>query len=257
MFSFLKKRRRERLKTTPTPSFWRDLLQDEVPYFNKLLPEDQEELINHMKVFLAEKEFSGALGFVVTDHVKLIIAAYACILLLHRKTDYYPLLDLIVIYPEAYIATVKRDHNGVCVVTREARLGESWPWGTLVLSWSAIRADICHTGSSRNLIFHEFAHQLDQESGQSDGAPVLDKSSQYQGWANILSFEYKKLIYDIERDHKHFFDDYAATSPAEFFAVITEYFFDRPLKFKKKHPQLYQQLTTFYQQDPARRYDQI
>lgn len=118
MFDFFQSHRRKKILARPTPPSWIETLRTEVPYYSFLPEDDRLELLDDMKIFLAEKEFVGALNFEVTDEIKLIIAAYACMLLRHRKTDYYPLLDTIVVYPGVYVASVEKNDHGVHVVTQ-------------------------------------------------------------------------------------------------------------------------------------------
>ena len=252
MFSFLKQRRRERLRTQPFPSAWLAIIERNVPIYDRLPEADQQELQGHIQVFLAEKLFEGCGGLELTDEIKVTIAAQACLLLLHRETDYYPRLITILVYPHAYVArSVVSIGGGAVLESETARLGEAWKDGLVVLSWDDVRQGASDLHDGHNVVLHEFAHQLDQQDGSADGAPILEHRSQYVTWARVLSEEYEQLRRDAEHGHKNVLDKYGATNPAEFFAVATECFFEKPIQLRRKHPQLYEELKAYYRQDPA------
>jgi MtfA peptidase len=251
----LKRRRRQRIRNQPFPPEWLEIVKKNVPYYNQLSTDDQTELQRHIQVFLAEKKFEGCGGQEITDEVRVTIAAQACILLLHRDTDYYPSLRTILVYPHHYYSPGERRlPDGTVSEAPQGRLGESWYRGPVVLSWDDVLQGAYDYHDAHNVVFHEFAHQLDNESGAGDGAPRLPRNSMYIAWARVMSTEYKHLIDEIMHHHKTDLDTYGATNPAEFFAVITEYFFERPKQLKRLHPELYEQLTLFYQQDPTERF---
>lgn len=132
------------------------------------------------------------------------------------------------------------------------RLGESWHQGLVILAWDAVRSGTMNASDGRNVVLHEFAHQLDQEDGVADGAPDLDAKDR-KGWAEVLGAEYADL-----KDHVHVgrasdIDEYGATNPAEFFAVVTEMFFEQGQRLLDHHPELYERFQSFYKQDPASR----
>ena len=182
----------------------------------------------------------------------MTIAAHACILLLHRTTDYYPGLYTIIVYPGTYVAQrAVREPIGIVTERTETRLGESSSRGAVVLSWDAVEAAASDVGDCRNVVLHEFAHQLDAEDGSVDGAPVLADRSRYVVWARILGREYERLRRDTALGRQTVLDRYGATSPVEFFAVTTECFFTRPELLKAGHPELYGELRDYYQQDPV------
>jgi Mlc titration factor MtfA (ptsG expression regulator) len=252
MFGF-KTRRRNRLRSRLFPRSWLEILQRNVPYYTRLSPAEQQELQGDIQVFIAEKNFEGCGGLEMTDEIKVTIAAYACILLLHLQHDYYPRLQSILVYPDAYpVPAVQRVMGNIVVEGHEMRAGESWQTGAVVISWNHVLHRPTDPGGSRNVALHEFAHQLDQEKGVADGAPVLPKSSMYGAWARILSREYQALSEAADADRPTLLDKYGATNPAEFFAVVTEYFFEQPQQIKERHPELYEELKLYYGQDPAR-----
>ena len=132
-----------------------------------------------------------------------------------------------------------------------ARLGEAWKDGVVVLSWDDVRRGASDLHDGQNVVLHEFAHQLDQQDGSADGAPILEHRSQYLTWARVLRHDFEQLRSDTEQGRSDVLDAYGATSPAEFFAVATECFFEKPLALRARHPLLYEQLQSFYRQDPA------
>jgi len=247
-----KKKRRERLRKTPLSPGQIAIIERSVPYYRLLPAPDREELCGLIQIFLAEKRFEGCDGFQITDEVRLSIAAQATILLLHRETDMYPLLQSILVYPETFVAPVTiHEPGGIVVEDEEERDGESWDTGALVLSWSEVVESAADPRDGYNVVFHEFSHQLDDEWGVADGAPSLSEKSMYDEWESVLGAEYDALVKAVERGRETFLDEYGAESPAEFFAVVTEYFFELPAELKARHPALYEQLRLYYEQDPA------
>jgi Mlc titration factor MtfA (ptsG expression regulator) len=248
-----KSHRRAALRAQPLPDAWSAILAANVPYVAKLPPADRTELEGHLKVFLAEKKFEGCGGLELTDEIRVTIAAQACRLLLHRETDYFPELDVILVYPHAYVAkTSAYLAGGLSVDDQQARLGQSAA-GVVVLTWDEVRRDATDVHDGHNVTLHEFAHQLDQEDGAADGAPVLGSRAMYTAWAHVLGDEFAQLVDDVDKHRRTDIDAYGATNPAEFFAVVTEMFFEKPEPLKRRHPQLYEQLALFYHQDPAAR----
>jgi Mlc titration factor MtfA (ptsG expression regulator) len=142
--------------------------------------------------------------------------------------------------------------DGVVAEGPDVRMGESWHHGSVVLSWDDVRRSAADINDGHNVVFHEFAHQLDSSGGRRDSTPVLRDRSTYIAWARILQKDYQKLQQDVSSNHNTLLDEYGATNPAEFFAVATESFFERPKDLQTLHRELYEELKFFYQQDPAR-----
>lgn len=230
----------------PFPLEWEAILKKNVILYEKLPAFLREELHGHIHIFLEEKSFEGCGGMVVTDEVRVTVAGLACILLLNRETTHYKELETVLVYPTAYFANEEQRRDGV------VHLGESWAHGTVVLSWCDVTRSAKDLRDGCNLVLHEFAHQLDQEDGSADGVPALELESQYITWAKVLSKEYQQLVKRTQKGQKSLIRDYGATNAAEFFAVITELFFERPQKLKEKHPELYLELKRFYHLDPVR-----
>jgi Mlc titration factor MtfA (ptsG expression regulator) len=248
-----RKWRRQRLLASAMPPAWLGIVERNVPYYDLLPGEQKRQLQGLTQIFLDEKYFEGCGGLALTDEIRVTIAAEGCVLLLGRVTDIYPKLRSVLVYPHAYVAEVAaRQPDGTVVEGWQGRLGESWTQGYVVLSWEDVLHGIARIHEGRNVVLHEFAHQLDNESGTSEGAPLLPESSMYADWARVLGAEYKSLCDSVERGETTFLDPYGTVSPAEFFAVATEFFFELPMEMERRHAELYEQLRRFYKQDPAR-----
>lgn len=246
-----KYRRRQQLRQQPFPEPWRQILKRRMPYFRRMPPDLQLQLKKHIQVFLAEKIFVGCDGVVVTDEMRVTIAAQACLLLLNRKTDYYPQLSQILIYPSAFIVNKPQaDASGLVTEQRRVLSGESWQQGQVILSWQDTLADAEVDDDGRNVVIHEFAHQLDQENGPANGAPILARSEHYQSWSATMQREFQRLQQMTAHGVASLLNPYGATNPAEFFAVVSEVFFERPHELAAQHPALYGELSRYYRLDP-------
>lgn len=254
IFDFWKKRRRDKVAAQPFPEEWRAILARNVPRLSQLSEEERHRLEQKILVFLDEKPFEGCGGLEITDEIRVTIAAEACLLLLGRDDDDdYPDLDTILVYPSTFVAKTEQRAGAVVIEGPSARLGESWRRGLVVLAWDDVLRGARRPSDGHDVVLHEFAHQLDTEDGAADGAPLLPQRAMYQTWARVLGAEYERLIEDDERGRATVLDTYGATSPAEFFAVATEAFFEKPRQLKERHGELYEQLRAFYRQDPAAR----
>ncbi len=244
-------RRRRQLREQPFPDAWRQILRRRLPYYRRLPPDLQMQLKKHMQIFLAEKVFVGCAGLTVTEEMRVTIAAQACLLLLNRPTDYYPQLSQILIYPSAFVVN-RAETNVAGLVSDTARVlsGESWQQGQVILSWHDTQVGASDPADGRNVVLHEFAHQLDQENGQANGSPRLAHSGQYPRWAEVLSAEFAALQLRARHGVPSLIDGYGASNPAEFFAVVTEHFFEQPAELASQHPALYQEFRQFYRVDP-------
>jgi MtfA peptidase len=249
---FFKKWRRKKVRQQAFPPEWLAMLEQRVPFYGRLSVLDKEELKQHILVFLAEKHFFDCGGLTITDEIKVTIAAQACVLLLHRETDYYPGLHSILVYPAAYVAkATRRLEGGIVEEGYDVRLGESWHHGSVVLSWDDVRRGSADVRDGHNVVFHEFAHQLDSSEGQGDSSVVLQQKSTFIAWARVLHKNFVKLQQDLSSNRPTLLGSYAGQDPAEFFAVATEYFFERPKDLQRTYPDLYQELSNFYHQNPA------
>lgn len=250
MFGFFKKRRRVRWRSQPLPSPWRALLERHVPYYG-ILPEGlRDELDGHLQVILHEKNFEGCGGLQLTDRMRLTVAAYAGLLLLCRDTGYYPLLHSVLIYPSAFVVNhPEEDDLGIVDEEEDIQEGESWDVGAVILSWKDILRDT-RAFDGRNVILHEFAHQLFDA-----GELHLDDPGAQAEWTKVLEAHFERHVHQVERRRKTFIDPYGAENSSEFFAVITEAFFEMPEALRENHPELYEQLCLYYRQNPVRYFD--
>jgi len=252
VFDFLRRRRHARIAKQPFPEAYSEYLRARVPYAARLDGAALEKLHDLILVFLEEKSFDGAGGLELTDEMRVVVAAQACILLLGwDEPEVYPDLARVVVYPSAYKATRKAMNGAVLQESDEVRLGESWDRGVVVLAWSAVTSGAADVKDGHNVVFHELAHQLDQQFGDADGAPELHDGMSYREWSTTLGSEFANLEAKAEDGRPTLLDHYGATNPAEFFAVATETFFEKPQQMKTRKPELYAQLAAFYRQDPA------
>ena len=214
--------------------------------------DDRRELLGHTQVLLEEKHFEGCGGLELTDEIRVTVAAQASVLLLHRDTDYYPRLTSILIYPTAYVVPGERPvGGGVWEESDEVRLGHTAPrLGALLVAWDDALRGARDVDDGENVVLHEFAHQLDFEDFVADGTPLLE-SRQYASWGRVLGAEYEALRQASDDAAPTLIDQYGSQNPAEFFAVVTELFFERPQAFRQRHPALYEELRAFYHQDPT------
>jgi hypothetical protein len=244
--------RRSRATSQPFPAAWEEIVARNVPLDGRLSEGDRIELRRRMQIFLAEKRFEGVGGLEMNDEIRVTVAAQACLLLLHGDDESYPALTTILVYPSAYRAH-QTEHGEFGMVTEvdQVRLGEAYDAETIVLSWDDVRDGARGDGDGHNVVFHEFAHQLDMQDRSSNGAPLLADEHMYQAWSRVLGHEYAQLQDAVEHHQRTLIDPYGSQSPAEFFAVATEAFFEKPIKLRGEHAELYEQLREFYRQDPA------
>jgi MtfA peptidase len=244
--------RRERLRRLPLPAEWERHVERNVVFFDRLASADRRELFGHTQILLAEKHFEGCDGLELTDEIRVTVAAYAAMLLLHRDTDYYPRLTSILVYPGAYVVRGERYRgDGLWEDEETVRLGETGArLGAVVVTWEDIPRERSADNDGRNVVLHEFAHQLDYEDGAANGAPLLE-FHQRADWERVFTAEYEALCSALDADLPIFLRPYAAKNRAEFFAVATELFFHRADEFRRNHAELYQRLADFYRQDPA------
>jgi Mlc titration factor MtfA (ptsG expression regulator) len=250
------KRRREKkraeLRAKSFPAEWDAVLRRNAPLCARLPAADQAELKGHIHVFLDEKTFEGCDGFAVTDEVRVTIAAVACLLLLHRDTDYFPLMKSILVYPTTFLVDVaEAEHEWVVNEYTDDLAGESWDLGPVVLSWDDVVDGLSDDADGYNVVLHEFAHQLDLENGEVDGVPRLASKDDYKDWAAAFNGAYDRFLADVDARRPTVLDEYGAEGPSEFFAVAVETFFEKPVALKKKYPAVYDALSRYFDQDPA------
>jgi hypothetical protein len=244
--------RRERLRARPFPAAWRTILRRRVPLYRRLPADLQRQLREHVLVFLAEKRFIGCAGMRIDDDVRVTIAAQAALLLLNRPARCFDALRQVLVYPGAFVVQrVHADGSGVLHDQRRALAGESWQQGQVILSWQDVLEGAAIPDDGRNVVLHEFAHQLDQETGVANGAPHLPTRERHERWQRVLTDAFVRLRWQLEAGLGDAgIGDYAAQNPAEFFAVVTELFFERPLALAQDHPDLFDELRAYYAVDP-------
>ena len=234
------------------PDDWLEILQRRLPFYNKLPEKLQNQLQNQIKVFLNDKSFVGCGGQEINDEIRVTIAAQACLLLLNEHSSHYDELQSVLVYPSTFVATRQvRDDLGLVSTNHTALLGESWSQGKVILAWDNVENGVLNLQDGHNVVLHEFAHQLDHESGATNGAPVLQTRGAYKSWAQVFLKEFDELQHQASHHQPSLMDHYGATNPAEFFAVATETFFECPLQMHRNHRELYSELAKFYRVDPA------
>jgi Mlc titration factor MtfA (ptsG expression regulator) len=268
--------RRRIWASRPFPQAWRSVLRRRIPLYRQMPPDLQLQLRRRVLEFLAEKPFLGCAGLVVTDEMRVTIAAQACLLRLNRAGPLFPELRQILVYPGAFL--VDRVHaapGGVLREERRALAGESWQQGQVILSWQDVLDGARIPDDGHNVVLHEFAHQLDQETGAANGAPLLGSRAAHARWARVMGREFAGLqarlrARDAARARSQaewsgfgsapeampapppddLINDYGATNEAEFFAVVTEVFYEQPHALAARHPELFALLRDYYAVDP-------
>ena len=241
-------RRRARLRALPFPAPWRRILRQRVPVVARLPADLQRRLKQHMRVFLAEKPFIGCAGQAITDEQRVVIAAQACLLLLGQAApDYYPRLRQVLVYPGAFaVQAIRPQAGGVVHEQRQVLAGQSWAHGQVVLGWAEVLAGAADPADGRNVVVHEFAHQIDQDKGLADGRPWRPTPTQRQRWAAVMG----DALAQLQASPSALISDYGATDPAEFFAVTSELFFEQPQALAAEVPAVYRELALLYQLNP-------
>ena len=243
--------RLRRVLAQPMPANWLAILRRNIPIYPRMAPELQQQLHRLIQQFLHQKKFVGCAGQDIDDEVRLTIAGHACLLLLGRPSRVFPELHTILVYPSAFVVPRKEvDEAGVITEERHDLLGESWGDGRVVLSWDHVRRGAHDWQDGQNVVLHEFAHQLDSESGANNGAPWLGSRDNYRGWAAVLSRAFEELRADAMFQQHSVLDHYGASSPAEFFAVATETYFEKPYQMAERHPELFAEFHKYYRVDP-------
>ncbi|WP_418316343.1 zinc-dependent peptidase [Piscinibacter sakaiensis] len=246
------RRRRARLAGQPFPAAWRAILRRRVPLYRRLPADLQRQLRALIQAFIAEKAFIGCAGQAIDDEVRVTIAAQACLLQLNRRSaDLFANCRQVLVYPAAFIVE-RAEGLGAGLVSEQRRvlLGESWSRGQIILSWPDCLAGAADPDDGHNVVIHEFAHQLDQLTGSANGAPPLPSRARHARWSAVMNREFAELRKRAALGQPALLDAYAATEPAEFFAVASEVFFERPGPLAAEHPMLYDELAAYFRVDP-------
>jgi Mlc titration factor MtfA (ptsG expression regulator) len=253
LIRWLRNRRRRALLAQPFPTAWIDVLQANVLLYSSFGTSEQERIRDYLRVFVAEKHWEGCGGLEMIDEVRVTIAAQVAILVLGLDEQLFRRVQSILVYPALYVAPGRTtNHAGLVEEESSARAGEAWYRGPVILSWPEVLSGGRLETDGRNVVFHEFAHQLDMLNDRSvDGMPPLPTAEQSRRWAEVIGLHYRQLVHACERGQPTLLDCYGATSLAEFFAVATETFFMLPDALRHYHPALYAILRDFYRQDRA------
>jgi len=205
-----------------------------------------------MQLFLRDVPIEGCAGLEVTDEIRVTIAAQACLLLLSMPYPKYTRVRRVLVYPSAFVPkTVALPSSGQ-IVRRDVPLrGQAWTSGVVVLGWDAVERDTRVSTDGQNVVLHEFAHMLDAEDGSLDGIPVVESASAYRAWASLVSTQFAEHLERVESGELTTLDPYGAENRAEFFAVATEAFLEKPVKLRECQPELYALLADFFKLDPA------
>jgi Mlc titration factor MtfA (ptsG expression regulator) len=250
VFLIMRYRLRRALAQAFPPAYLK-IIRKHIPAYVHMPTALQMQLKHHIKQFLHQKNFVGCAGLIVSDEMRIVIAAKACLLLLNRPSAVYGKLTHILIYPSAFLVPQKQhDSNGLIIEHTDTLAGQSWGDGRVLLAWDEILKNRHQIEEGHDVVLHEFAHQLDSEDGVHDGTPVLGQRAAYAEWKLIMQNEFDYLRHSAEHGEATLIDPYGAQNPAEFFAVVTEAFFMRSTELAQFHPALYQQLHKYYRVDP-------
>ena len=254
MSPWLKTQRRSELMAARFPQAWEDWLRGNVRHYGYLTRREQARVRETVQVVVAEKTWVGGGGFSVSDEMKVTVAGQAAVLALGMEEPYFfDGVQSIILLRRPVCAS--RPVPGAVRHPRRMPVpvyGEAWHRGPIVLSWREVLADGRGDGGGRNLVLHEFAHYIDGLDGDVDGSPPLAGREQPQTWYRVTEAEYLRLVGQARRNEVSLLDHYGASNRAEFFAVATECFFERPRAMQREHEELYGVLRDFYRQDPAR-----
>ncbi len=251
MLRFFRGRRRQRTlrEACLDEVLWQRELQS-YGFTRALNADERARLRDWVILFLSEKPIHGVGGLSIDSNARLAIAIQACMLILNLGLDWYKTWSEVILYPGAFVARHEEvDDAGVVHVVEETMSGQSWEHGTVVLSWQ----DVQQAGGGYNVVMHEFAHQIDMLNGDANGFPPLHRGMKRAQWGAAFSKAYEHFCKRVDDWEVTVIDDYAAQSPGEFFAVMSEAFFEIPLALKGEYPDVYAQLACFYRQDPAQR----
>lgn len=257
MFDWWRESRREKILEAPFPAAWTAAIARNVKHYGRLTADERKRLRDLVQVFVAEKHWEGCGGLTLTDEMKAVIAAQACLLVLALPHRLYEDVTSIFVYPSTVVRP--EQEQGVFVRSRDLvasgpilLLGEAHVRGPVILAWDRVVRD-GRRENGHNLVYHEFAHKLDMVDGSADGTPPLASRAERQRWHDVCERAFLGLRERAANGEPTFIDEYGATDEAEFFAVATEHFFEQPRALKQAEPALYDVLAAFYRQDPAGR----
>jgi Mlc titration factor MtfA (ptsG expression regulator) len=248
----LRARRRTQWARLPIAPASREWLQRHMPFYSRIPAELRDRLQALVQIFVREKSYVGCNGLIVTEEMRVVIAGYACLLVLNRpgvpRAHFYDDLLSILVYPTAFIVHESEEENGIVTEGHSVLSGQAWDSRRIILSWEDVADGVAE---HVNVVLHEFAHYLDMEDETMDGAPGLGSAADYEQWSRTFREEYDRLAREVDEGRETLLDAYAVTEPAEFFAVATETFFHQPRELQAQHAKLYEQLMRYYRLDPA------
>jgi MtfA peptidase len=252
LLGWLRRRRRTRLPRDAFPAAWEDVLA-RLPFTASLEEGERARLKEVLRRIVEGKRWEGCGGLEITDEMRVTIAAEAARLLLGLPYDGFPNVRTILVYPAAFRVPGGRPGGDGIVTEGQVNAGEAWPSGPVILSWEGVESGLRHPEAGRNLVVHEFAHKLDQLDGYADGAPPPRARGDLDAWRRVMDEAYRDLVRASDDGRATVLDVYGATNPAEFFAVASEAFFERPEALEREHPRLYRTLASWFGQDTAGR----
>jgi len=248
--TYSRRQNRKALRAAPLSAQQRRVLAQHVPITNRLPKKLRARFEGRVRLFLDQIDFIGCDGLTVTETMRLSIAAQASLLVAGNE-QWYRNLRTVLLYPDAFKSRQSYNHGYVVTQRDEVRLGESWGRGPVVLSWAHSQHGALHDRSGRNVVFHEFAHQLDDLSGHTNGGPVLGPHQDRADWFGVFTRAFERHRREVRAGQPTLIDPYGTKAPEEFFAVVTELFFERPWALMHDAPKVYEQLRGFYQVNPA------
>lgn len=257
MLQWLTERRRKRLLETPFPAAWTQILERNVSAYKLLDDDERKRLRDLVQVFIAEKHWEGAGGLELTDEIEVTIAGTGCQLVLGRSHDLFAEVESIVVYPSSVVippqARSMFDPGARPEAGETPVLGVAHRGGAVVLAWDSALSGARDPRDGRNVVIHELAHKIDFLDGSADGTPPLSSGSARRAWIAAFAPAYLAHRERAERGQASFLDDYAVTNEAEYFAVATEAFFEKPRALARELPDVYAALRQFYSLDLAAR----
>lgn len=254
MFAFFRNRRRKKLLAEPFPSPWLKILERDVGHYPRLAPAEQARLREILRILIAEKEWEGARGQVITDQVRVVVAAYAALLLIGLpKHDYFSRVASVIVYPGGF-EIPDQDEFGLEDDTFPAipAEGQSVHRGPVIVSWAHARREARNPLGGQNVVIHEFTHQLDDLNGLANGTPPLDDPAVAERWRRVMQRAFADHVQALDHGDDTFFTEHAGENETEFFADATETFYCAPSELKTVYPEIYDLFSAYFRVDPLR-----
>ena len=254
MFSLFSNWRRSRIlsQTNIDAELWRRLVSS-VSYLRGLTADDLQRLHEDVRIFLHDKQFSGAHNLEINDEMMLSIALQGCLMTLNIGVERYKGWHGIIIYPDEFVPNHQYvDDAGVIHTDRRPMTGMARSDGPVILSWADTKTAFAQDGV--NVVIHEFAHKLDMQNGDANGFPPLHKDMNARAWQKSFAAAYADFCKRVDANEDTAIDPYATENPGEFFAVLSEVFFEMPQIIVEEYPAVYDQMKLFYRQDTLARF---